>query len=121
MEHPFDAFNSNERDMPMALCCSRRMTRQTPPRGRCFTPTAIHEVSARKRTARAAELPAAQSTEPDELLPVCVDSSPGSDRALQETRRDSTRYQSFVRKLSEEVVLQSSDGRIEPAARTRKA
>ena len=92
------------------------MPPQTPPRGRCFTPTALHDISARNRPARTAELPSsACSTQPDELLPARLETRrPPGDPTLQDTRLDGLRYRSFVQKLAEEVVLQTWDSRVEP-------
>lgn len=121
MAHPFDRFNSNERDTLGVMCFLRRMTPLTPPRGRCFTPTAIHHFSARQRPARTPTLPMAESTQPDDLLPACVEARPALAEETLRGTRDGARYQSFVRKLSEEVVLHSDDSRREPTMRIRKA
>ncbi len=115
MEHPFDGFNSNDRDSARTLCCSTLMTRPSPPPGRCFTPTGFHALSGRRLPARAPTLPSERDTTTDDLLPACTIRRP--DEPLRRTRLEGSRYQSFVRKISEEVVLQEEDARIEPRAR----
>lgn len=117
MEHPFDRLDSNDRDTPCAMCCCGRMPPETPLRGRCLTPTAPHTISARNRPARAAELPIEPTTEPDELLPARAETRrPADHPSLLDTRLDGLRYRAFVQKLSEEVVLQDWDSRVERPA-----
>lgn len=116
MGHPFDGRNSNERDTSVAMWCSRAMPPQTPLRGRCNTLTALHKVSSRQLPARTPTLPMAADTEPDDLLPALVRRAPPPEDALRSTRLDGVRYESFLRKLSEEVVTDDDDSRLEPGS-----
>lgn len=77
----------------------------------------MHQVSTRKSPARTITLPMAADTEKDDLLPaVSARRTPPPDDALRDTRLDGVRYESFLRKLSEEVVLDGGDARLDPGA-----
>lgn len=86
----------------------------------------IHDHSARRAPARKTTLPmlaaattqpTAATTQPDDLLPACCVAL-DADEPLLPTRLDGIRYQSFVRRLSEEVVLHSGDLRVDDDERT---
>ena len=96
--------------------------RPTPPRGRCFTPTGIHQVPARRSPRLSSLPPPTERTQCEDLLPALADVTKpvGLEESFCDTLLDGRTYRALVRNLTEEVAVRSTDGRIERDPTSRR-